>query len=227
MDSGKYSRRLLPGTTELGRFAVLWLLLVSGLAVAQDGEDAAAGAPLDRFLERVQSLSADFTQELWSSDQQLIETSEGTLQLQRPNRFAWHYRTPIEQQIVADGERLWIYDIELEQATVTALDELGQANPAMLLGGDREVRDGFEVVETFGLDGRDWVRLVPKQAGTDFRSVAIAFSDDGLPRELEFVDGLDQTTRIAFSAIELNPALDPHSFEFEPPAGVDVIGDEG
>lgn len=174
----------------------------------------------------MQSLSAEFTQELWSSEHELIETSEGTLRLERPNRFEWHYRLPIEQRILADGERLWIYDIELEQVTVTGLDELGQANPAMLLGGDRGVRDSFDVVESVERDGRDWVRLEPKAAGGDFSSVSIALRD-GTPEALEFVDGLGQTTRIAFSEIEINPPFAPGAFEFEPPPGVDVIGEGG
>lgn len=225
MDSGKYSRRLRRGTTELASI-LLGTLAISGLARAQAAEPAAANDTLDTFLERVQSLSAEFTQELWSADQQLIEASDGTLELARPNRFVWHYRTPNEQKIVADGTRLWMYDVDLEQVTVTPLAELDQANPAMLLGGDREVRESFEVVQTFALDGRDWVRLAPKRGGADFVSIAIAFRD-GRPEELEFVDGLDQTTRIVFSALQINPPLDAATFQFDPPVGVDVFGDEG
>jgi chaperone LolA len=217
MDSGKYSRRLRR-KTEL-KVLLLGTLAISALARGQ------ANDTLDAFLEQVQSLSAEFTQELWSADQELIEASEGTLELARPNRFVWHYRKPTEQRIVADGTRLWMYDVDLEQVTVTALDELDQANPAMLLGGDREVRDSFDIVETFALDGRDWVRLAPKGGGTEFASIAIAFRE-GRPEELEFVDGLDQTTRIEFSDLEINPALDASTFVFEPPAGVDVFGDE-
>lgn len=225
MDSEKCSRRHRRRTTELRPVLVLASLWVTGIAAAQEGEPSDT-AVLDRFLERADALSAEFTQELWSVDRELVETSEGTLRLIRPNRFAWHYRTPIEQQIVADGERLWMYDVELEQATVTALDDLGQANPAMLLGGDRHVLESFDVVETFQRDGREWIRLVPKQAGTDFSSVSIGFRD-GLPEVLEFVDGLDQTTRILFSDVELNPALDASAFDFVPPPGIDVIGDAG
>ena len=48
---------------------------------------------------------------------------------------------------------------------------------------------------------------------------------DKVPQWLEMVDSLDQTTRIAFSHVELNPDLDPALFEFTPPPGVDVIGE--
>jgi outer membrane lipoprotein carrier protein len=53
--------------------------------------------------------------------------------------------------------------------------------------------------------------------------VLIGFSGSA-PRRLEFVDGLNQVTRIALDGLALNPAIDPATFEFAPPAGVDVIG---
>ena len=65
----------------------------------------------------------------------------------------------------------------------------------MLLSGDRSVRDGFDVVETYTVDGLDWVKLEPKAAGTDFTSVLIGFNGTA-PQRLELVDGLNQVTRI-------------------------------
>ena len=208
------------------------MTLISGAwaqDLAQDSaqEQSSTGiAALESFVDQVDSLTADFQQELWSADRQLLETAFGTLSLQRPNRFLWSYRTPIEQLVVADGEHLWMYDVELEQATVTPLtDDAATASPAMLLSGDRAVRDSFDIRDDFVLDGRDWVRLTPKSSNTDFRSVLIGFSG-GLPVQLELVDGLDRTTSIQFSEIEVNERLDDSIFEFQPPAGVDVIGDE-
>ena len=224
MDSGKSWRR--PHLkTEF--FLAFLCLIASPLPVWGQGDAVLSGdAVLDRFLATVRSLSADFEQELWSADSDLLETADGTLSLQRPNRFAWHYRSPNEQLIVADGEHLWIYDVELEQATVTRLDDFGQASPAMLLSGDSQVRERFDIEESFMLEGQDWIRLKPKQQGGDFSSVLLAFRD-GLPTQLEFVDGLAYTTRIVFSNIEVNPQLDAGDFLFAPPPGVDVIGDAG
>ncbi len=205
------------------------LLLPAALTSAQDSVDASASpgtAALDSFLAEVDTFTAEFEQALTSSDGQLLDTATGTLSLKRPNRFLWRYETPIEQLVIADGEQLWMYDVELAQATVTPLDFDNPSSPAMLLSGERDVRDGFDVVEDFASDGRDWVRLSPNTGGTDFRSVLIGFSD-GLPVQLELVDGLDQVTSITFSGIAVNPDLSDSAFEFEPPSGVDVIGGEG
>jgi len=190
-----------------------------------DSTDALTGEQhLQIFLEEVQTLQAEFYQELRSRDEQLVEIAMGRLSLRRPNQFLWRYRRPIEQLILADGENLWIYDIELSQATVTPLSDIMEATPAMLLSGDQGVRDGFETLETFSADGLSWVHLAPKLSGSDFSSVLVGFRDGELAR-LELIDGLDQTTRIDFSEIHINQELGENLFVFDPPSGVDVIGE--
>jgi chaperone LolA len=190
-----------------------------------DSPDGTTGEEhLQSFLDDVQTLQAEFYQELWGADEELVEIATGSLSLRRPNHFLWSYQSPIEQLVLADGESLWIYDVELAQATVTPLSDIIEATPAMLLSGDQAVRDGFEVLESFAADGLSWVRLAPRIPGSDFRSVLIGFQDAELAR-LELIDGLDQTTRINFSEVLLNQDLAVDLFSFDPPAGVDVIGE--
>lgn len=222
MDSARSSRRRLPSPIEL---AIVLVLAAPG-AAAQQSPAAGGASALDSFLADVRTLRAEFTQELWTADQRLLQTETGTLSLSRPNRFRWTYAAPTELTVVADGEQLWIYDVELAQVTVAPFDESVGSSPAMLLSGDSSVRDGFDVAEQYRLDGLDWVKLVPKQGGSDFTSVRIGF-DGSAPRRLELVDGLNQVTRIELAGLSLNPELPPDTFEFEAPAGVDVIGGEG
>jgi outer membrane lipoprotein carrier protein len=227
MDSEKCSRRLRRGTTK--RVACVVALLGAALETPAQQEDQDTFAPsgagaLDTFLASVDRLSADFRQETWTADNELFETSVGRMALERPNRFYWHQEPPLETIVVADGEALWTYDVELAQVAVTRLDELATANLALLLAGDEDIYESFEVVQTDRVDGHDWVKLAPRTASADFSSVRIAFSE-GLPRQLELVDGLEQTTRIEFSDVVVNAPLDERLFEFEPPAGTDVIGD--
>ena len=226
MDSGKsWRRRLLRST----RLEFLCLVAICGAAWAQPAADGSAVgiATLETFLSDVHSLTADFKQELWTADQRLLQTETGTLSLRRPNRFRWIYVEPTQLTVVADGIKLWIYDVELEQVTVAPLDATVESTPAMLLSGDRNVRDGFNVVgQTYRLDGLDWIKLTPKTGGADFSSVLIGFKGK-TPQRLELVDGLNQVTRIELENVTVNPDVADSTFEFEPPAGVDVIGGEG
>jgi outer membrane lipoprotein carrier protein len=205
------------------------------LAVACGAETAAAqpasatvqrDAPaLDAFLDQVETLTANFTQEIRDANGEIAETAAGSVALRRPNRFRWIYEQPHEQQIIADGQNLWIYDVELQQVTRAPLDDTVASSPAMLLSGDEAVREGFDVVETFERDALSWVRLEPHLPGTDFESVLIAF-DGTAPRRLELEDTLGQVTRIDLSDVVLNAKLRDRLFEFKPPRGVDVIGGE-
>ena len=205
-------------------------VLAAGAAWAQPAATTAGSdggvATLEGFLKDVKTFSADFHQELWSADQRLLESEDGKLSLSRPNKFLWTYTDPAPLEVVADGTHLWTYDVELQQATVAAFDDTVTSSPAMLLSGDSNVRDGFDVVQTYTLDGLDWIKLAPKTAGTDFTSILIGF-DGRVPQRLELVDGLKQVTRIEFMNVVVNPHLDDSSFDFRPPAGVDVIGAEG
>jgi outer membrane lipoprotein carrier protein len=227
MDSGKsWRRRLLHSTIST---AFLGCVALCGVAPAQPAAERAPSTgltALEAFLGDVHSLTADFKQELWTADHRLLQTETGTLSLRRPNRFRWIYKEPTELTVVADGKQLWIYDVELAQATVAPLDTTVESSPAMLLSGDRNVRDGFDVVQTYRLDGLDWVKLKPKTGGADFSSVLIGFSGNA-PRQLELVDGLNQVTRIELMNLEVNADIADGTFEFKPPAGVDVIGNEG
>jgi outer membrane lipoprotein carrier protein len=225
MDSGRSSRRRRPRIE--GLVGLASLILLAGFASAQSAAPAreADRGVLDAFLDEVQTLTADFEQEIRSADGALVQTASGTVALSRPNRFRWVYDQPFEQRIIADGKYLWIYDVELEQVTRAPIDDTVASTPAMLLSGDKAVREGFTVVESFERDSLSWVRLEPNLPGTDFQSVLIAF--EGLsPRRLELEDTLNQVTTIQFSNVELNPKLRDRLFEFKPPRGVDVIGQE-
>ena len=129
-----------------------------------------------------------------------------------------------EITVVSDGTHLRIYDVELEQVTVAPFDDTVGTSPAMLLSGDRKVREAFDVERTYALEGLEWVKLVPKTAGSDFTSVAIGFMGRE-PRRLELVDGLNHVTRIELEKLVINPELADETFELEVPDTVDVIGE--
>jgi chaperone LolA len=217
MDSGKFWRRRL-------RSPINHALLLSAAAITSASAQPAADgiATLEAFLDGVQTLTADFKQEVWNAEE-LQQTDTGSLSMKRPNRFRWVSEEPTELTIVADGERLWIYDVELAQVTVTPLDDTIGVSPAMLLSGGRNVRDEFEVVQAYPADGLDWIKLEPK-GSSDFSSVSIGFSGTE-PRQLELVDGLGQVTRIELDNLVVNPELADDVFELEVPAGVDVNGE--
>lgn len=185
--------------------------------------DPAAATRVQSYLNRLQSFQAEFKQTLTAAKGKSKEISTGRVYLQKPDRFRWDYTPPNEQSIVSDGTNLWIYDAGLEQVTVKAIGDSLSSTPALLLTGKQTAADSYFIADNGARDGLQWVRLLPKRDDTDFTAIELGFKGDDL-RAMQVADKLGQTTRIDFTSMQLNPALDGGLFRFTPPAGVDVIG---
>ncbi|HYM34884.1 MAG TPA: outer membrane lipoprotein chaperone LolA [Steroidobacteraceae bacterium] len=199
------------------------LLCVVSVANATKPVTSDAYTRLDGFLRDLKSFQAEFHQVVRDAQGRKVEESSGQLALSRPNRFRWDYRAPHAQVIVADGEKLWLYDPDLEQVTVKRLDQSFAGTPAMLLSGEGDLRESFKIEGSERRNGVEWVNLTPKRADVDFKLVRLALRDKILVG-MELSDKLGQVTLLEFSKPQRNPTFDKDRFVFAPPAGVDVIG---
>jgi outer membrane lipoprotein carrier protein len=201
------------------------LTLLSPLVAAEADADADEKAKvlLERFVNNIQTLQGRFEQSLVDADQQLVEESSGTLEIQRPGRFRWVYTKPYEQVLVADGLNVWSYDVDLAQVTVKPQAEVLSNTPASLLGGSPDALEQFDYVGSFIDRGTVWVTLRPKDRENGFDKVELGFNDGELSRML-FSDNLEQTTLIALFDVSLNREIDAGQFEFNPPDDVDIVG---
>ena len=177
---------------------------------------------LKRFLSDVTAYSAEFSQVVLDENLNQIDEASGVLSILRPGRFRWDYYPPAEQQIIGDGEKVWIYDIELRQVIVRGQQtSLGQT-PAILLAGESVDLSDY-TLEDRGLQGKvRWVKIAPESENTGFDDIQVGFIDSALS-VMVLVDGLGQTTRINFNNGLENQALPAEQFQFSPPDGVDVI----
>lgn len=199
------------------------ILLTCTLGLVAATAHAQGAAQLKQYFDSIQSLRGEFVQSTTDEQGGLLEQSAGQLALQRPNRFRWSYDEPYEQEIVADGKRLWVYDIDLEQVTVRPLDDVLGFGPALLLSGDyRTLERTFDVREL----GDGWLELLPRESEWDFQSVRLRMQE-GVPQLIEVDSGFGQLTRLELSALERNPRLPADLFRFEAPQGVDVIAPNG
>ena len=204
------------------RAAGVLVLWCAGAAVRASPADDAALARAEGYIRSLTSVRAHFTQELVGADGKVLEHSEGIMSLARPGHFRWDYQKP-PSLIVSDGQTLWLYDQELEQVTIRRVGETLSQTPAMLLSGQASVRDGFTAKDGGDADGLAWVVLTPKQASSDFSELKLGFAGQDL-RRMEFRSKLNQTTKLVFQSVERNAHLEPSTFTFTPPPGVDVIG---
>lgn len=195
-------------------------LLLSAMALAETG----GAEKLNQFVDKVQTFDAHFEQTVIDAEGNILEQAEGEFQLQRPGKFRWDYQAPYPQQIVADGERIWFYDVDLEQVTVKSQQEALADTPATLLSGEEVPADKYHIQNLPSDDGLLWVELTPRDTESSFQAVSLAFDGNSL-KQMIMRDSFDQRTRLTFSQVRENPDFGKGIFAFTPPTGVDVVGD--
>ena len=208
---------------KLVKYLFLFAFLTSAAAFA-DGALADGVSSLRDFFNKTNTMRAKFSQVVTDTQGRKVQEVEGTMQLQRPNKFRWDYNKPYEQQIISDGKDVFLYDTDLQQVTVRALSKAIGSSPAAMLAGGDAVDKGFTLKNANRKDGLMWVLALPKDKDSGFDLVLLGFKEEKL-RKMELYDSFNHITHITFDAVERNPVLQDATFLFTPPKGVDIVGE--
>ena len=192
-------------------------LLSMTISVFADGITA-----LDKFLSQ-KNFAANFTQQVITGNRS--QTSQGTMQIERPNKFRWQY-SDNGQLILSDGVKVYIYDAPLKQVTVRELGQTLGKSPASLLSGSRKIKDDYKITNSVDKkDGLQWVLLIPKQVNDNngFQQVLIAFDSKNQLNQMQFIDNFGYTSNLKFSGLQSPKKFVADNFKFVVPKGVDVL----
>ena len=199
-------------------------IVISGLLIAAQTSFADGVASLHDFFKNTDAMRAQFSQVVTDTKGRKIQEVQGSMQLQRPNKFRWDYAKPYEQQIISDGKQVFLYDTDLQQVTVRELSKALGSSPAALLAGGEAVEKSFTIKNATRKDGLNWVLALPKDKDSGFERVLLGFKDETL-RKMELYDSFNHITMITFDGVERNPKLQESTFLFIPPKGVDIVGE--
>lgn len=213
---------------------MMWRLLILFVFLAWAGVTTAGGMEsLEAFVRGVHSGRAEFTQVVTSPPKEgqapRVRTSTGSFEFARPGRFRFIYRKPFEQTIVADGQTLWLYDVDLNQVSARKQAAALGSTPAALIAAAPDLRAlqaDFTLEAAPDKDAMQWVSATPKSRDGQLQAVRVGFvPGDKVPglAVLEIVDSFGQRSVLRFHSFEVNPAFGPQSFVFKPPAGADLI----
>lgn len=205
--------------------------IIATFLIAASAQLVSAGGlkSLETFMAQAQAGQADFTQVVTSPAKDgkagRSKTSSGTFAFQRPGRFKFVYQKPFEQTIVADGQTLWLYDVDLNQVTQRAQAQALGSTPAALLTSAADLkalRAEFTLESAPPEDGLEWVLARPKSKDGALQSVRVGFSGDQLAA-LDILDSFGQRSSVRFTHLQAVKALPADTFKFQPPAGADVL----
>jgi len=201
------------------------------ILIAASAMSAWAGGleSLESFVKTVKSGKADFTQVVTAPAKEgqaaRSKTSSGSFEFARPSRFKFVYKKPFEQTIVADGQTLWLYDVDLNQVTARKQSAALGSTPAALIAAAPDLKAlqaDFALADAPDKDGLQWVQGTPKAKDSQLQQVRVGFKQDQLA-VLEILDSFGQRSVLSFVGFQPNAALDAGAFQFKPPAGADVV----
>lgn len=205
---------------------LLATVVLSGAAAAAQADGLSA---LESFVKTARSGRADFTQVVTAPARQgeapRTKTSTGTFEFSRPNRFRFEYRKPFAQTIVADGQTVWLYDVDLNQVTARKQAQVLGSTPAALVAASPDLaslKKDFDLQNAPDRDGMQWVQATPRVREGQLTNVRVGFHGDQLAA-LEILDSFGQLSVMKFDKLQLNTQLPAGAFDFKPPQGADVV----
>ena len=204
------------------RFIRMLLLPALALTAVSAHADPASVASLKNLLDKSQTLTARFSQLTLDAGGTQLQETAGEMAVQRPGLFYWHAEGKAEQTIVSDGQKVTLWDPDLEQATIKKLDPRLNQTPALLLSGDvSKISDSFDITSKQTSNVIEFT-LKPKSKDTLFDTLSLSFGN-GVINNMRLVDSVGQRTDILFSGVKANQPVPASKFKFDIPKGADVI----
>lgn len=204
-----YARVLLKGLGFIG-------LLSYGALTSATASDV-----LQQHLNHIKTLEAHFSQKVFA-EKKLLSSSAGIFYLSRPSKFRWNVEEPLEQQLIADGKRLWIYDVDLSQVTSKAQAHSLDGPAALFLSGEVDTVSRDYNVHMTQKNQSEIFDLQAKTSKVPFRHMIFIFKHDQLA-QIQLLDTMGQRTLFDFNHMKLNQSLSAKLFQFKIPHGVDLV----
>lgn len=190
---------------------------IMGVALAAQAEGIEA---LRQFNNDADGIAGTFTQTVQSKKK--TQKSSGSFQILRPGLFKWVYQKPYQQEIVGDGQSIWLYDVDLKQVTQSNQDQTIGDSPAAILSNKSALDASYTLKEDGSQDGVDYVLASPKKNNAGYQFIRIGFKGNTLAA-MELKDSFGNQTQIQFQNVNTRPNLSRSVFKFTPPKGVDVL----
>jgi outer membrane lipoprotein carrier protein len=196
------------------------LLLICTTSNAKNGQES-----LESHLQKHKQLSGQFTQVISSDTSSHTQSSTGEFWVKKPNKFRWNYSTPYVQKIISNGNKIWIYDEDLEQVSIKDSNASIDASPLSIILGGSSVHQYFSIMEFTNKEDKEdlqWLRLDPKTDSTGFEYISVGFKSGTLTR-MNLKDNFGQTTQLLFTNLAIHTPIGDDTFEFQPPEGSDIF----
>ncbi len=201
--------------------AIVGGLLSLGMSIAQ----ASGVEQFKAFVVNTKTAKGEFVQvqiKTVNGVSKMGKTSSGTFKFARPGKFIWTYVKPYDQVLQADGDKLYLYDKDLNQVTIKSLGNAIASSPAAILFGSVDLDKNFVMKDVGVKQGVEWLEAIPKTKDSQFETIGIGMKD-GVPVGMELRDSFGQLSIVTLKNFEKNPSFAADQFKFVVPQGAEVL----
>lgn len=200
--------------------ALSCILASSALAATADE----VVAKLQSRYGSIDSVSADFTQEVFLKGGAAARTYGGKVYFKKPGKMRWAYDNPGRDELVSNGARIWFYQGDLNQVIEMAYgsDTAGLATD--FLSGIGDLRKDFTVRLVKEKALYYTLELTPSGKAGNLKAIRIDVDKkEHLVVKTSVTDPFGTRTEVSFRNIKVNTELKDTLFDFIVPRGADVI----
>lgn len=209
----------------LQKQASLSALVLGALLTFASTAQASAIEQFKSFVVNTKTAKGEFLQvqmKMVNGVSKTGKTASGTFKFARPGKFIWTYIKPYDQVLQADGDKLYLYDKDLNQVTIKTLGNAIASSPAAILFGSVDLDKNFIMKDVGIKQGIEWLEAIPKTKDSQFDTIGIGMKD-GMPVGMELRDSFGQMSLVTLKNFEKNPTFTADQFKFVVPQGADVL----
>lgn len=208
-------------------------LLIALLAATPSGgaNKLDVGAVVEKVQHRYDSAAdfrARFTQTLTSAAMGRKTNSAGSVMFKKPGRMRWDYEKPERATYVSDGNTLWLYEPDDQQAFKQSLGASQLPAALAFLTGKGKLANEFDITlvdkSPYAAPGDYTLSLSPKAAEPQVKTLLFIVDPKTFDvRESVITDSQGNVNDLTFADIKTNTKIPDGDFKWSPPSGVRVI----
>jgi len=182
---------------------------------------AQPSSDLSILLNKNESFQGSFNQIVFDNQGQIIEEANGKVIFKKPHFFKWIYKKPHQNQIISDGEIIYIYDPDLSQVIMSQFSQSNNNNPSLIFF-QKNIEKFFKVT-TKSINGELWYRCQSLSDDADYETLELKFDSQGKVLAMNIIDRLKNKILVNFEDIQTNIKINEATFLFNVPENVEII----
>lgn len=182
---------------------------------------AQPSSDLSILLNKNESFQGSFNQIVFDNQGQIIEEANGKVIFKKPHFFKWIYKKPHQNQIISDGEIIYIYDPDLSQVIMSQFSQSNSNNPTLIFF-QKNIEKFFKVT-TKSINGELWYRCQSLSDDADYETLELKFDSQGKVLAMNIIDRLKNKILLNFEDIQTNIKINEATFLFNVPENVEII----